>query len=68
MAQLNDEHLEVISRNKARRYEQLKKEREDVFNSSNLDPDTKNKMIEFAKNNSTHKLREVIKDFFSDKR
>jgi len=67
MAQQNEEHLEVISSNKARRYEQLKKEQEVIFNSSDLNPETKNKMIEFVKSNSTYKLREVVRDFFSDR-
>ena len=46
-------------------FKELKKEKEVVFNSSDLNPETKNKMIEFVKTNSTHKLREVVRDFFS---
>ena len=65
MAQLDQEHFHVIDSNKARRHEELKKEKEVVFNSSDLNPETKNKMIEFVKSNSTHKLRKVVKDFFS---
>ena len=67
MTQLTEEHFHLIDSNKARRHEQLKKEQEVVFNSSDLNPKTKNKMIEFVKNNSTYKLREVVRDFFSDK-
>ena len=65
MAQLNQEHFHVIDSNKARRHEELKKEKEVVFNSSDLNPETKNKMVEFVKTNSTHKLREVVRSFFS---
>jgi len=65
MAQLDQEHFHVIDSNKARRHEELKKEKEVVFNSSDLNPETKNKMIEFVKTNSTHKLREVVRSFFS---
>jgi len=57
----------IQTENKAKRHEQLKKEQQIVFNSSNLDAETKNKMIEFVKSNSTHKLRKVVKDFFSNK-
>ena len=55
----------IQTENKAKRHEQLKKEQQIVFNSSNLDAETKNKMIEFVKSNSTYKLREVIRKFFS---
>lgn len=57
----------IQTENKAKRHEQLKKEQQIVFNSSNLDAETKNKMIEFVKSNSTRKLRKVVKDFFSNK-
>ena len=67
MTQLTEEHFHLIDSNKARRHEQLKKEQEVVFNSSDLNPETKNKMIEFVKSNSTYKLREVVRDFFLDK-
>ena len=67
MTQLTEEHFHLIDSNKARRHEQLKKEQEVVFNSSDLNLETKNKMIEFVKSNSTYKLREVVRDFFLDK-
>ena len=67
MTQLTEEHFHLIDSNKARRHEQLKKEQEVVFNSSALNLETKNKMIEFVKSNSTYKLREVVRDFFLDK-
>ena len=57
----------IQTENKAKRHEQLKKEQQIVFNSSNLSSEIKNKMIEFVKSNSTHKLRKVVKDFFSNK-
>ena len=57
----------IQTENKAKRHEQLKKEQQIVFNSSNLDAETKNKMIEFVKSDSTRKLRKVVKDFFSNK-
>ena len=57
----------IQTENKAKRHEQLKKEQQIVFNSSNLDAETKNKMIEFVKSNSTRKLRKVVRDFFSNK-
>ena len=67
MTQLTEEHFHLIDSNKARRHEQLKKEQEVVFNSSDLNSETKNKMIEFVKSNSIHELRKVVKDFFSNK-
>ena len=57
----------IQTENKAKRHEQLKKEQQVIFNSSNLDAETKNKMIEFVKSNSTRKLRKVVRDFFSNK-
>ena len=57
----------IQTENKAKRHEQLKKEQQIVFNSSNLDAETKNKMIEFVKSNSTHKLKKLIKVFYSNK-
>ena len=57
----------IQTENKAKRHEQLKKEQQVIFNSSNLDAETKNKMIEFVKSNSIHELRKVVKDFFSNK-
>ena len=57
----------IQTENKAKRHEQLKKEQQVIFNSSNLDVETKNKMIEFVKGNSIHELRKVVKDFFSNK-
>ena len=65
MTQLTEEHFHLIDSNKARRHEQLKKERQAVYNSCDLNEETKDIMIEIATTKGTHKLRDVIHKFFS---
>ena len=65
MTQLTEEHFHLIDSNKARRHEQLKKERQAVYNSCDLNEETKDTMIEIATTKGTHKLRDVIHKFFS---
>ena len=56
----------IQTENKAKRHEQLKKERQVIFNSSNLSDEVKNKMIDVVvKTNSTRELRKAIRKFFS---
>ena len=55
----------IQTENKAKRHEQLKKEQQIVFNSSNLSDEVKNKMIDVVvKTNSTRELKKAIRDFF----
>ena len=58
---------EVQMENKARRYEELKRERQAVYDSCDLDVQVKDIMIDIATKQGTHKLRDVIREFFSSK-
>ena len=57
---------ELQMENKARRHEELKRERQAVYDSCDLDIQVKDVMIDIATKQSTHKLRDVIREFFSD--
>ena len=65
MTQLTEEHFHLIDSYKARGHEQLKIERQAVYNSCDLNEETKDTMIEIATTKGTHKLRDVIHKFFS---
>jgi hypothetical protein len=52
---------ELQMENKARRHEELKRERQAVYDSCDLDVQVKDVMIDIAT-----KLRDVIREFFSD--
>jgi hypothetical protein len=58
---------ELQMENKARRHEKLKRERQAVYDSCDLDVQVKDIMIDIATKQSTHKLRDVIREFFSNK-
>ena len=58
---------EVQMKNKARRHEELKRERQAVYDSCDLDVQVKDIMIDIATKQGTHKLRDVIREFFSSK-
>ena len=58
---------ELQMENKARRHEKLKRERQAVYDSCDLDVQVKDVMIDIATKQSTHKLRDVIREFFSNK-
>ena len=57
---------ELQMENKARRHEELKRERQAVYDSCDLDVQVKDVMIDIATKQGTHKLRDVIREFFSD--
>ena len=58
---------EVQMKNKARRHEELKRKRQAVYDSCDLDVQVKDIMIDIATKQGTHKLRDVIREFFSNK-
>ncbi len=57
-----------ITENKARRHEELKRERQAVYDSCDLDVQVKDIMIDIATKQGTHRRRDVIREFFSNDR
>ena len=73
MTQLTEEHFHLIDSNKAKRHEQIKAERQVVYDNSNLGSKTKDRILKYVDDNSHNKtigeiqseLKSIIHDFMN---